>query len=339
MRQSCWRTLILKIFRKKFKPIRLPRKSGSVGAHRLEAVELQNCVLCNSEKVFSAPVSTYESRELREWQENSLISKWAFCEICGAFFQQIRPTDKCLESFYRESMYRTHGDNVEIHEGWWNYSRSQFERFVPWLDLCGVETHLQSRGSVLDYGCGIGGALQRFKRRGWDCYGLEIDETLAAFAADCHGLKMARSSKEIVGRKFDLIFAHHVYEHLARPNDLLDFAQRTLLPHGILLLVTPSWRFGNTPRVFEAFSLMDTVLVDHACLTLQAADRSLKVSAVLYQNTAPGTDWEVALVFHHGKQDTLPAPAGREEMERTLGNLRKTVANDQAMQRIILSPR
>jgi len=228
---------------------------------------------------------------------------------------------------------------VEIHEGWWNYSRSQFERFVPWLDLCGVKSHRSRRGRVLDYGCGIGGALHRFQKRGWECFGLEIDETLAGFAARCHRLKMAREPGEICTEKFDLIFSHHVYEHLARPNDLLDFAQRTLLPHGALVLVTPSWRFANTPRIFEAFSLMDTVLVDHACLAMQAVARGLRVVAGLYQNTAPGTDWEVAMVFQPGERDSLPPPAGREEMEQTLEVLRQTMPDAQAMRRIGLLPR
>jgi len=150
---------------------------------------------------------------------------------------------------------------------------------------------------------------------------------------------MAREPGEICTEKFDLIFSHHVYEHLARPNDLLDFAQRTLLPHGALVLVTPSWRFANTPRIFEAFSLMDTVLVDHACLAMQAVARGLRVVAGLYQNTAPGTDWEVAMVFQPGERDSLPPPAGREEMEQTLEVLRQTMPDAQAMRRIGLLPR
>ena len=300
---------------------------------------MPGCVLCGSAKTSLAPVSTWESPELRQWREGKLASCWAFCESCGALFQQTRPSDGCLESFYRASLYRSHGDTVEIHEGWWNYSRWQFERFVPWLDLCGVKSHRSRRGRVLDYGCGIGGALHRFQKQGWDCYGLEIDETLAAFAAEYYGLKMARKAGEILTEKFDLIFAHHVYEHLARPNDLLDFAQQALLPDGALVLVTPSWRFGNTSRIFEAFSLMDTVLVDHACLARQAVARGLRVVAVMYQNTAPGTDWEVAMVFQPGESEPLPSPAGREEMERTLEMLRNTPEDDQVMRRIGLLPR
>ena len=317
----------------------MPRKSGPAGNFRLEAVELTRCVLCDSEKASPASVDTWDSAELRQWRENKLASQWAFCDECGALFQQTRPADVCLESFYQASLYRTQGETVEIHEGWWNYSRSQFERFVPWLDLCGVKIHRASQGRVLDYGCGIGGALHRFQKRGWECFGLEIDETLAAFAAEYHCLKMARKPREILTEKFDLIFAHHVYEHLARPNDLLDFAQRALLPHGALVLVTPSWRFGNTSRIFEAFSLMDTVLVDHACLARQAGVRGLRVVAVLYQNTAPGTDWEVAMVFQRGDNGPLPPPAGREEMERTLEILRNTPRDDQVMHRIGLLPR
>lgn len=317
----------------------MPKKSGPAEDFRLEAIDLPTCVLCNSKKVSPAPVATWDSPELRQWRENNLVSQWAFCDACGAFFQQTRPADGCLESFYRASLYRTKKETLEIHEGWWNYSRSQFERFIPWLDFSGVKTHRLSRGRVLDYGCGIGGALHRFQERGWECHGVEIDETLAAFAADRYRLKMARSPEEIMGLKFDLIFAHHVYEHLARPNDLLDLAQRTLLPWGALVLVTPSWRFGNTPKIFEAFSLMDTVLVDHACLALQGADRGLKITTVLYQNTAPGTDWEVAVVFQPGSPDTSLLPAGRDEMKTTFAQLREMPGADKAMHRITLVPR
>lgn len=296
-------------------------------------------MLCGSEKTFAAPVATCDSRELRQWHDKKLESKWSFCGSCGALFQQTRPADNCLEAFYRASLYRTQGETVEIHEGWWNYSRSQFERFVPWLDLCAIQAHRLPQGRVLDYGCGIGGALHRFQKKGWECHGLEIDETLAAFASSHHRLRMARNPGEIVGEKFDLIFSHHVYEHLARPNELLDFASTNLLPHGILLLVTPSWRFANTPRVFEAFSLMDTVLVDHACLALQAAQRGLKVAAVLYQNTAPGTDWEVAMVFQPGPAEMSASPACREELEDTLKVLRQSKGPGEPMQRITLLPR
>jgi SAM-dependent methyltransferase len=67
---------------------------------------------------------------------------------------------------------------------------------------------------VLDFGCGDGKFLDRLQHRGWDTYGIEPSIGVAF-------LRHRRLDAPPQDRTFDLVFLHHVLEHVVNPLALL----------------------------------------------------------------------------------------------------------------------
>ncbi|MBU6149257.1 MAG: methyltransferase domain-containing protein [Verrucomicrobia bacterium] len=287
---------------------------------------LTRCRLCQSSQIINSGLETFKDEDYLEWVKKGFTSSWAFCEECGCLFTKDGPPADCLEDYYAESLYRTSKSQIVIDEGWWTYSHNQFTRFEKWLEFIDINILKIKKGKILDYGCGLGAALHKFKLKNWKCFGYEIDKTLSRFAEKTFGLQSIdpKTENEL---KFDIIFSHHVYEHMANPNELLDFAGKRLNSQGFLLLVTPSWRFANNQGTLKAISLMDTVLIDHCCLAFQASSRNLHLKAVLYQNICPGTDWEMAAVLCPGERENkLPIP-DLKEVEETFKKIKNSGRN------------
>jgi SAM-dependent methyltransferase len=113
------------------------------------------------------------------------------------------------------------------------------------------------RGAILDVGCGLGfflGALDD----GWDKHGVELSPEAAAhagrFGQVVQGVAEALPYPD--GR-FDVVFCHHVIEHLAVPERGLTELRRVLADGGHLVLGTPDFdsaaarRFGGRYRLLH----------------------------------------------------------------------------------------
>ena len=97
---------------------------------------------------------------------------------------------------------------------------------------------------VLDIGCGAGGLVHAFHTLGADAYGVDISETAVLQAAkiitgrvqildvDCQPLPFET-------RRFDLITAIMVLQHLQRPGRIISEIWRVLHPGGITVVFVP----------------------------------------------------------------------------------------------------
>ena len=97
---------------------------------------------------------------------------------------------------------------------------------------------------VLEIGCGAGGALSVFAGAGWDCTGCEYDARLVEYAQS-RGLGGVRQEPitmildRLGPHSCDLVFSHHVFEHVLNPEEQLRTAVRLLKPNGVLLHIVP----------------------------------------------------------------------------------------------------
>jgi SAM-dependent methyltransferase len=98
-------------------------------------------------------------------------------------------------------------------------------------------------GRCLEVGPGRGDTLANLRRLGWDAIGLDIDPIAAEAAQRLSGCEVRVSSlisADFPHRHFDLVYMHHVLEHLP---DLRPSLQRTyelLRPGGRLVLIYPN---------------------------------------------------------------------------------------------------
>jgi 2-polyprenyl-3-methyl-5-hydroxy-6-metoxy-1,4-benzoquinol methylase len=118
---------------------------------------------------------------------------------------------------------------------------AEYTRPVDLKKLAFFDRHLAPLRpcSILELGSGHGLIIQNL--RDCDAVGVEIDESEAAIArANGLDVRVGHAGRYDAGRKFDVVIASEVIEHMREPQSLLDNAARHLRSGGVLLLTTPN---------------------------------------------------------------------------------------------------
>lgn len=253
---------------------------------------LVTCQLCGSDKFVSLN-GIIRKPDLRKadlkLSEDSTV--WQCCIKCSFVFQNPRPSQKFVEDYYARSAYHT-SINQEISQGQIGHSLNALVRFNAFLHLNGIRLSDFRGKTCLDFGCGIGSALNILAEAGNTVYGCELDRREQDFArANYPSIKMISTVQDVPpGIKFDFIFSHHSLEHVFDPNEFLAFASRSLAPDGTLMIVVPSWRGSPSLHYMSGFDLAHNSMFDHISLAGFMNKHGMYVYSYLYQNSG---DWEV----------------------------------------------
>ena len=123
--------------------------------------------------------------------------------------------------------------------------------------------------TLLDVGCGDGSFLKTMSDRGWTVTGIDFDAAAIRGIRERLGVEAhvaTARSMAAEGRKFDVITASHVIEHVADPVGFLADCARLLKPGGRVIVKTPnaaslghalfgpSWRGLEPPRHLYVFT-------------------------------------------------------------------------------------
>jgi 2-polyprenyl-3-methyl-5-hydroxy-6-metoxy-1,4-benzoquinol methylase len=134
-------------------------------------------------------------------------------------------------------------------------------------------------GSVLDVGCGNGDFLARMRDAGWSVYGVDFDPA-AVQVARSRGLDVTLATVDNVAldpRRYDLVAASHVIEHVHDPRSFLAELFERVAPGGTLWIATPNsespvrrlagayWDKWEVPRHLQIFN------VDSLCTFFKGA--------------------------------------------------------------------
>jgi 2-polyprenyl-3-methyl-5-hydroxy-6-metoxy-1,4-benzoquinol methylase len=126
----------------------------------------------------------------------------------------------------------------------------------------------ETRGRLLDLGCGSGDLLGRMRSFGWQVEGLDVDPA-AVEAARRRGFKVRIGSlheQKFSDAGFDAVVMSHVIEHVHWPRELLTEVRRILKPGRRLVIATPNarslghrllgsrWPFLDPPRHLQVFT-------------------------------------------------------------------------------------
>ncbi len=106
-----------------------------------------------------------------------------------------------------------------------------------------IENYKKGPGRVLDVGCAAGFFLKVMSDKGWETHGIEVSETVAAYAREELGLANVRTGDtsklaNLPENYFDVITFWDVVEHLEDPISTLKAARLCLKDDGILIIET-----------------------------------------------------------------------------------------------------
>ncbi len=155
----------------------------------------------------------------------------------------------CQSAFYDPPQIRDFSELDQNREEFWRlYVESVGGVWETiWPILAGAE-----RGSLLDVGCGFGFALDFWQRTGrGDAIGVELSE-YGAVGAQKLGLtvhnELLQECAPLNGRKFDVVYASEVIEHVPDPSKFAQLLSGYVADHGLLILTTPSAEFITKPN-------------------------------------------------------------------------------------------
>lgn len=164
------------------------------------------------------------------------------CNECKMIYLNPVFKDNALEQYYR-SNHQLQGETVA----------SDFEFYAGLYSkgLNSIEQHLDSAGRILDIGCSTGTFLDIAEKSGWNCHGLELNESEARIArGKGHSIQENFISTAKFAENFDAITLWDVFEHIKDGFGFLSEAKRLLRPSGIVFLQSPN-RDSLAARVLQ----------------------------------------------------------------------------------------
>ncbi|MFA6004872.1 MAG: class I SAM-dependent methyltransferase [Patescibacteria group bacterium] len=95
--------------------------------------------------------------------------------------------------------------------------------------------------SILDIGCSTGLFLSMLDKKLWETYGVEINKSAGALAIK-NGVRLfpGNFEKIKIDKKFDVVRASHVIEHVADVDKFMEKVKQLTLKNGLIVISTPN---------------------------------------------------------------------------------------------------
>lgn len=167
------------------------------------------------------------------------------CMQCGLIY--VNPRVGGQQKFLQPEIAQTYLDQLE-----WKVS--------VLMDRLDVIERYKKEGRLLDIGCYTGAFLNIAQNAGWDCFGIEPSDSIAAYARDTYGVTVypyLLRDLDLENDSVDVVTMFHVLEHLDSPSSELKEIRRILRPNGLLVIEVPnveSWMRGVLKRTSWTFN-------------------------------------------------------------------------------------
>lgn len=221
-----------------------------IKASKDQVLEKVPCPLCQGPKPSS--LGFFEDNQLRLSKRYELLK----CINCRFSYLNLNPTPKDLENFYPGN-YLPHQTDYPL-----KYYHQEALKFVT-----------SQAGKVLDIGCANGVFLREMKKRNWEVFGVETNQSAAescqsSFGRD-HIFASPLTKLNLLPNSFDLITLFQVLEHLPDPKKHLELCYQLLKKDGLLIIDVqnysspeakifgPNWYGLDIPRHLSQFRKSD----------------------------------------------------------------------------------
>ena len=184
------------------------------------------------------PCGEREGAVISEVERYGLPLTSVVCAACGTVRFDPYLDGPSLEDFYKRFYQNMYGRATDL-EGYFLRQRSYGEKI-----LAAVESSLEPGAWVFEVGCGSGGALEVFQARGYRVAGCDysaelIDAGRRRGVQNIHHGSLTDLGAALGGVKADLIYLHHVFEHVIDPLAFLEECRDLLKPGGRVIIVVP----------------------------------------------------------------------------------------------------
>jgi 2-polyprenyl-3-methyl-5-hydroxy-6-metoxy-1,4-benzoquinol methylase len=177
------------------------------------------------------------------------------CPACGTVRFDPYLDEASLGDFYSRIYRKMYGLDIQ-DKGYDEYFAGQASYAEKILSV--TQNFLKPDSWICEVGCGGGGGLKYFQDKGFNVAGCDYDVEALAFAKQQGVANLSYGGLESIaqnhaGIKFDLIYLHHVFEHLSDPIAFLQDCKNYLSPEGKVVAVIPNVheidRIGTLPAI------------------------------------------------------------------------------------------
>jgi SAM-dependent methyltransferase len=165
------------------------------------------------------------------------------CTACGLVYRTRMPTERELEELYSAHYSEKRLEETETEMLSSEASIRKASQYIG--------RFIEQGSAVLDFGAGTGELVARLRELGVDADGVEYSKKAVEAAEKNYDLKLSLSLEDLRlqrNRKYDIIVALEVVEHLPEPAKVLKKLHALLKPGGKLYLTTPN-RAGLKARL------------------------------------------------------------------------------------------
>ena len=191
-----------------------------------------NCGDKNISKVILAKDFTVSGEQFEIWE----------CKNCTQRFTQNIPGADQIGRYYQSEEYISHSDTKKGFVN--NLYHSVRKRTLQ----------QKTKGNILDVGAGTGAFLNTMKNAGWNCTGIEPDETARKNAKDLYdiNLKEAKELFSLSPQTFDAITLWHVLEHVHELHSYVEQLKNLLATNGKLFIAVPNYTSADA-KIYGTF--------------------------------------------------------------------------------------
>ena len=309
------------------KLIKNPQRVKQIGEEALSIMrgkagsveEVMHHIETNTEGLH--PLCTDNAKQSIQPQAGSFIDKRLQKHALGFWEIAIKPSSQELQKHYADRYYQEAKGSYE-HEYTKDellFIKAKLEQRLAALEIYLPQSGNESKGRMLDVGCGEGFTLAFFREKGWLVKGIDFSSAgVRSKNPECldvlvEGDVFSLLQAEItVGDTYDVIWLQNVLEHVIDPLALLESLRKLVSPGGLAVVTVPN-DYSVTQR-----ALFDHKHIDSAFWVVPP-EHLAYFDSVSLTNTAKAAGWDCVdllcdfpidwFLFHPGSNYIQNKPA------------------------------